>query len=421
MALGGGLGEYRDESVGGRTAEIRGKPEHAPSQGERANGSGGWNVVAGHLLGLIAKRRRRQERLVASLNHLASAISSTLAPEDVLETVVDEVKELVRTDKAVLCLFSQTGPGVTLDDRAVFVRGRRDQHPESWWRAQIEEIAAATVDSGETRLASTREAWLLTVPVKIKTRPIGVLGAINVRSRRFGDDDVALMAILGAFAGTIIENERLHAESSYALLAHERNRIAKEMHDGLSQSLFSASLEIDVARKRHKAHPEEVDRRLERIQSIIVRSLSELRRYIYDLRPVSLDKLGLAGAIGQRAKEIGTAPGLSTRVYVEGETRALPPAAEACAYRVAQEAIANAAKHARASHLFVALKYGATSFELRVEDDGRGFDVESARQGADAEESLGLRSMQDRVDAEGGTLTITSSDRGTTVKAVLPC
>lgn len=184
-----------------------------------------------------------------------------------------------------------------IDDRAIFVCGRRDQYPEEWWRVQIQEVAASAMAEQIPVVVSRGDATLMTVPVKIKSRPIGVLSAINPRKRGFDENQVALMAILGAFAGVAIENARLHSQSHYALLADERSRIAKEMHDGLSQSLFSASLEIDVLRKRINAHPDEAERRLERIQSILVRSLAELRRYIYDLRPVSLDKLGLIGAI----------------------------------------------------------------------------------------------------------------------------
>ena len=183
-------------------------------------------------------------------------------------------------------------------------------------------------------------------------------------------------------------------------MAGERNRIAKEMHDGLSQSLFSTSLEIDVLRKRLKAHPEEAERRLERIQSIIVRSLAELRRYIYDLRPVSLDKLGLVGAIDMRVKEIAETKGIKTRLYSEGEERPLPPGAEACLYRLTQEAIANVAKHAAASSVVIVLKYRAAGVTVIIEDDGHGFNVAEAMRRADLDQGMGLKNMRDRSSFE---------------------
>jgi len=365
--------------------------------------------------------RRRQEHLIDSLNHVAAAISSTMSTDEVLRTVVDEAKELVGTDKAVLCLLTESGPDLVIDDRAIFVRGRRDQYPEDWWRVQIQEVALSALSERVPVVIARGDAVLITVPVKIKSRPIGVLSAINPWTRAFTEDQVALMAILGAFAGVAIENARLHAQSHYALLADERGRIAKEMHDGLSQSLFSTSLEIDVLRKRLRAHPEEADRRLERIQATIVRSLGELRRYIYDLRPVSLDKLGLVGAIDMRVKEIAETKGIKTRLYTEGEQRPLPPGAEACFYRVAQEAITNVAKHADASRVVVVLKYRQAGVTMLVEDDGHGFDVADAMRRVELDESIGMKSMRDRVAAEGGRFDVSSHDRGTVVTVDLPC
>lgn len=382
----------------------------------------GWLIRAVRRpIELPGARRRRRAHLIESLNQVAAAISSTMSTDDVLRTVVDEAKHLVGTDKAVLCLLTESGPDLVIDDRAVFVRGRRDQYPEEWWRVQIEEVAASAMAEQVPVVVTRGDATLMTVPVKIKSRPIGVLSAINPRARSFDENQVALMAILGAFAGVAIENARLHAQSHYALLADERGRIAKDMHDGLSQSLFSASLEVDVMRKRLQAHPEEADRRLERVQSIIVRSLAELRRYIYDLRPVSLDKLGLIGAIDMRVKEIAETNGIRTRLYAEGDERPLPPGAEACLYRVAQEAITNVAKHAEASRVVIVIKYRQSGVTMIVEDDGHGFDLAEAVRRVELDESIGLKSMRDRVAAEGGRFDVSSHDRGTVVTVDLPC
>jgi signal transduction histidine kinase len=364
---------------------------------------------------------RRQDRLIESLNEVADAISSTKSIPEILSTVVDETKRLIDTDKAVLCLFTDSGSELAIDDDAVFVRGRRDRYPEEWWRERIADVSRSAAQQRAPVASMADGTWIMTVPVKTKGHAVGVLTVINAGSRRFSADQVALLAILGALAGSAIENSRLNAESHYALLADERSRIAKEMHDGLSQSLFSVSLELDVCRKRIAADPTEVARRLGHMQTVLVRSLSELRRYIYDLRPISLNTLGLVGAISQRVTEIGEARGLSVRLYTEGRERPLPPGAEACLYRVAQEAVSNVAKHAKAKRAVVVLEYGTSDARLVVEDDGRGFDVAAALERCDDDECIGLRSMRDRVESQGGRLSVSSGDRGTTVEAVVPC
>jgi len=364
---------------------------------------------------------RRQRHLIESLNEVAVAITSTMSTADVLDTVVDEAKRLMGTDKAVLCMLAAGADGLRIDNDAVFVRGSRTEYPEEWWRDKIAEAAATALEQSVPVVAKVDSAWLMTVPVKSKGRPIGVITVMNPLSRRFTGDNMALLAVLGAFAGTAIENARLHAQSQYALLADERNRIAREMHDGLSQSLFGTSLELDVCRKRVREHPEEVERRLDHVQTILVRSLTELRRYIHDLRPVSLNSLGLVGAIQQRAAEIGETRGLSVRVYADGEERPLPPGAEACLYRIAQEAISNVAKHANARHAVVMLHYGHAEVRLSVDDDGHGFDTEEALCRVEHDDCIGLKSMRERVQSQGGTFFVTSGDRGTVIKVVLPC
>jgi signal transduction histidine kinase len=407
------------ETTGGTAPTTAGPP--APRAGFRQHHNAVLERLADLGIALPRTRRRRQENLIASLNQVASAISSTMSADEVLRTVVDEAKQLVGTDKAVLCLLADSGPDLRIDDSAVFVRGMRSQYPEEWWRARIHQVAGDTMERNVPLVEEVDDAWLLTVPVKIKDRPIGVLAAINPRSRRFSEDQVSLMAILGAFAGTAIENARLHEQSSYALLADERSRIANEMHDGLSQQLFSVSLELDVCRKRLSSQPEEVELRLQKQQAVVTSSLAELRRYIYDLRPVSLAKLGLVGAIEKRASEIAQAGGFASRVYVDGDHRTLSPGVEACVYRIAQEALNNVARHAGARHVLVVLRYRPSSFELVVEDDGGGFSDEDVAARTHADEGMGLRGMRARAIAVGGTMSVLSDERGSTVSVVIPC
>jgi signal transduction histidine kinase len=368
-----------------------------------------------------ARPGNRQQHLIESLNEVAVAISSPMSTTDVLNTVVDVAKRVVGADKAVLCLLTSDAGGISIDDGAVFVRGRRDQYPEEWWRERIGAAALAALEQSVPVVSRVDNVWLMTVPVKSKGLPIGVITVMNPLLRRFNGEKMALLAVLGAFAGTAVENARLHAQSQYALLAEERNRIAREMHDGLSQSLFGTSLELDVCRKRVMDHPAEVAGRLDHIQTVLVRSLGELRRYIHDLRPVSLNTLGLVGALNQRISEIAEPGGLSVRVYTDGEERPLPPGPEACLYRVAQEAVANVAKHADARRVVVLLHYGIAKVRLMVEDDGRGFDLLEASERGERDDCIGLKSMRERVRSEGGTFNVSSGDRGTIVEVVLPC
>jgi signal transduction histidine kinase len=370
------------------------------------------------------REAKAQDELIASLYEVASAVSTKLAVDEILGTVVDEAKRLVHTDKAVLVLMDEDAEEPRMDRDSIVVRGSRSEYQESWWYGKLEGIAETAFASGKPRLTLDRanRAWVLCVPISIKSRPIGLLAAINSFSKAFTDEQVSLLAILGAFAGSSIESARLVSHSKSSMLAEERSRISKEMHDGLAQQLFSISLGMEVCKRRITSDPDEAQSRLGDLQQLLSESLTELRRYIYDLRPISLERLGLTGALQFQIAELSDGGGPRGRIVVFGNERPLEPGSEACLFRVAQEAIANVAKHSRATYLRVALRYEASAVELTVEDNGRGFELEQVTKRAERGESMGILSMRQRVEAEGGTLQIASRRHsGTTVRVWVPC
>lgn len=378
--------------------------------------------VREHFLGVTGTKVRRRSELVAALNEITAVVSSRLSVEGVLQTVVDETKTVVECGKAVLCRYRPEDGGSIIDAAGTVVRGSREEFPEEWWLPELEKIAREVM-AGETVVHRFRweGAWMACAPISVRDRSVGLLAAINPASRRFTDDQLTLLAILGAFAGASIENAKLVSESQYSLLASERNRIAQEMHDGLAQALFSASLALEVCKKRLDIDPEGVAQQLDDTQKVLSASVSELRRYIYDLRPASLDRLGLVGAIESTLEEAGHGR-LRSGLTLEGKPRPLSPAIESCVYRIAQESIANAVKHAGCRSVRALLQFGDDAVELAVVDDGRGFEVRRAVSAAEHGDSIGLRSIRDRVQAQGGRMRIDSTPgAGTQVWVRIPC
>ena len=367
------------------------------------------------------RSRHRQADLIAALNDVASAVSSTISVDDVLETIVERAKWITNTEKAALVLTYDNS--ATIDRDSVVVKGSRDEHSEEWWGPELEAIAAVVFREASTYLNLNQgaDAWLLAVPITVRDRPIGLLAAINSRQHQFSPEQVDFLAILGAFAATAIENARLAEQSKYVLLASERDRIAREMHDGISQSLFSVALGLEVCRKQVTRDPVAIGNRLEELQEMVDVSRSELRRFIYDLRPVKLQELGLAGAIEYWVHEVTNGKPISGRLKVEGEVRTLTPAAEACLYQVAKESVSNVVKHAGAHVLEVTINYAEDGVSLRISDDGEGFEESDAQSRIDEGKSLGLRSIGERVKRENGRLdVVTSPGEGTTIYVRLP-
>jgi signal transduction histidine kinase len=363
---------------------------------------------------LVTRPAASQAALVSALDELAAAISVSRNVQEVLLTIVDAAKRFTRTDKVVICLMDEFSPYPVLDPSTLVVRGRRDQHDEDWWGDRLIAMVDRVFDDTHPSIDidDERGAWMLSVPIRVHDRPLGVLLAINDVKNHLREEHTAYLSVLGTLAAVAIANARLADEGRYAMLASERERIARQMHDGVMQSLFSISLGLAVARKQVFRDPPKAAERLGELEQMLGAGMAELRRYIYDLRPVKLQEYGLHGAIEYWLKEMVPPGGPRTHIEVEGTIRPMTADVEACLYRVAREAVANAVKHAGATDITVRLEYGPSALTLTVIDDGHGFDVSSAMEKSESGITIGLRSLHERVRTAGGGLAIDSAPGG---------
>jgi len=215
-------------------------------------------------------------------------------------------------------------------------------------------------------------------------------------------------------------NERLQALSARLLEVQEAERgaIARELHDEIGQSLTALKLGAQGLARRADAKAAES---LARLVAIADRTLAQTRDLSLLLRPPQLDQLGLAATLRDTVSRIADAAGVEARLVVEPEDIALERSLATAAFRVAQEALTNAVRHAAARHLVVELRATHDRLLLAVGDDGRGFDLEAARSRAVDGASIGLLGMEERVALAGGTLEIvTRPGEGTRVEASFP-
>ncbi len=218
--------------------------------------------------------------------------------------------------------------------------------------------------------------------------------------------------------GSLSRGLRLMAEriqtlmqSQQALAAlQERNRLARELHDTVKQQSFATLMQVRAARNRMAQDPAGAAQHLGEAEQLIKTSQQELGRLIAELRPAALDEQGLAGALRAYVETWAEHAHIPAEVRVQNE-RVLPLEAEQALYRVAQEALANAARHSRASAVTVRLAYAPDRVTLDVADNGVGFDVRAPGAG------FGLESMRQRLAALDGTLNVESSPAGTRVRA----
>lgn len=251
-------------------------------------------------------------------------------------------------------------------------------------------------------------------PLQSEGRMLGILNVASPGSAVFTPDTLLLLSAVGAQLGIAIERARL-AQQAVALAAvEERNRIAREIHDTLAQGLTAITLQLEVAQALIDTQPEVAGRNVGQALDLARTNLEEARRSVLNLRAAPLEGRSLDAALHELTTRWAGENGVPVALAVDAGVGRLAPALETGIYRVAQEALQNVQKHARARQARVQLRRVDSSLRLVIADDGRGFDPETVQPSATG--GFGLIGMSERARLLGGTLTIESTPgQGTSV------
>ncbi len=254
---------------------------------------------------------------------------------------------------------------------------------------------------------------LLAVPLVIKEEVYGGITIYHTDIHEFTAEEIDLAVSFADQAALAIENARLREQTERAAAAAERSRLARDLHDAVTQTLFSASLIAEVLPRLWERSPDIGRQRLEELRQLTRGALAEMRTLLLELRPATLTEVGLADLLRQLTEAITGRARVPVVLSVEGQ-RYLPPDVQVALYRITQEALNNVAKHASASRAAVILRYQPTGVVLHISDDGRGFILEQT-----SSDSLGLNIMRERAEAIGAQLRIESEPaQGTQVMVV---
>ena len=274
--------------------------------------------------------------------------------------------------------------------------------------------------------AHPQMSHFLGMPVRDGDQVLGIIFAANKTSaaaagRGFTERDEEILSLFAAHAAIAMTNARLYERSRELSVMQERSRLARDLHDAVTQKLFSIRAHARAAAVLAAREPVDAARvraEIEVVGELGAEAHAELRAVIDGLAPPDLETAGLAESLRRYAVLAGRAHGIPV-AFTAGALPALGPPAEAALYRVAQEALHNALRHAGASGVRVGLSLPAGSktarqVVLEVSDDGHGFVPEAPSGG------LGLASMRERAAAAGGALTIRSGAKGTRVRMTVP-
>jgi signal transduction histidine kinase len=354
------------------------------------------------------------------------AVTARLSVGEVLQTIVASARRLLDARYAALGV---PGP----DDQ--FAEFLTDGISDEQWRAigplprQHGILGAMLHDPTPVRLADVRSHprfgwWPAAHPVltSFLGMPIvhdgDILGTLFLANKQapggFTADDEELLRLLAAHAAIALINARLYERSRELSIVEERNRIARELHDAVTQKLFSLRLTADAAAALMVRDATRAVSELDTVRRLAAEVTDELRAIVVGLRPIDLAGDGLDVALRKQAELLDRVHHPAVK-FTGGPVPRLPAAREEAAYRIAQEALHNALRHAAPTLITVGIHAANGSVMLEVSDDGRGFDP------ATPSRQFGLASMRDRARAAGGRLYVRSGPgAGTTVRLEMP-
>ncbi|MCC7371293.1 MAG: GAF domain-containing protein [Chloroflexi bacterium] len=260
----------------------------------------------------------------------------------------------------------------------------------------------------------------LDVPLKVGGRVLGVLSIDSDQPNAFSDEEVPFLETLADQIAVAIENARLVERARELAASDERNRLAREIHDSLAQSLIAVSMELDAVQQHAADDPSRVVGLIGHARDLAHRAVEEARHAIWRLRPAALERQSLTEALEAEARSLEQGGAVEQATFtVQGEQRPLSLEIEAALFRIGQEALSNVRKHAHARRVRVALTYGERSVRLLIEDDGRGFDHRASMPTQDG--GFGLSGIEQRAALIGADVEVDSSPGwGTRVRVLAP-
>ncbi|MHB9031876.1 MAG: PAS domain S-box protein [Anaerolineae bacterium] len=369
------------------------------------------------------KRRVRDMRL---LNLISRELNSTHERQSVLDGVLNSIYQIT----------SGTGTGIWLWDEENRKRLKCEacyalswQHsplgehvyPDTpvWTRMLVEgkSITANELDD-EPELAPYVRTWLginngslLGLPIKLHDRILGVALVASEKPRRFSTYHRMLLETLLAAGAVALENTELLTVAQRTAAAAERERLARELHDAVSQTLFSASLISESLPRLAERNPDAILPGLKQLHLLTRSAMAEMRSLLLELRPNALLEFRLADLIIQLADTIAGRAKLAVELEID-KSCAVPPDVKLGLYRITQEALSNIIKHARATKIIISLQSLGNGLELSVRDDGRGFEMGSVGPG-----HFGLDIMRERSAALGLQMNVSSQPgHGTVIR-----
>ncbi len=375
----------------------------------------------------LLKETEQRANELTIINDAQQGLASKLDVQSIYELVGDTFHKFFNAQVVMISTYDPKSN--TVEHRYSIERGQRvysqGMHPPGGFRSQIIRtkkpiLVNVNVADEATRLGqptlpgtTTPKSWL-GVPILENGEVTGILSVQNLdEDNAFDEADVRLLETFAASMSIALENARLYEQARHLAVLDERQRLARELHDSVTQSLYGISLYAQAAAGNINANQiSQVAEYIEDIQNTAQESLADMRLLIYELKPPILDKEGLVAALQNRLISVEDRARIKSSLQTNLSGR-LPAQVEEGIYQITREALNNIIKHAKAKNIAIRIREESASILVEISDDGVGFEPDKARR----EGRLGLVNMQQCAQSQGWTLNIESSPgNGTCIK-----
>ncbi len=376
----------------------------------------------------LEKKVADRTRELATLNSILSVASRSLDIEEILEDALSQTVEQMGFDAGVAFKFESQldalhpapprlmahqgfEPATAVDlvnSYTIAGRGIPAVYPEEVIVFGIEDFQDEKL---RDQLSQFDFQLLVYIPLSTKGRELGFFILGKYEPGQLSPEELSLLSSIGKQVGVGMENARLYEQAEHAATAAERNRLARELHDAVTQTLFSASLIADVLPRIWTRNPEEGLQNLEELRQLTRGALAEMRTLLLEMRPESLERSDIKSLLTQLADAFIGRVRVPVSLVLQGDCE-LTHEVKIVFYRVAQEALNNIAKHSGARQVELRLECQPGQMNLTIEDDGLGFEPDSIQPG-----HMGISIMRERASSIGACLQVESQiGQGTTVR-----
>jgi signal transduction histidine kinase len=349
----------------------------------------------------LHQQAQDRQRELQMLLDVAAVANSSLELDETLITTLDLLVDLVGASRAGVILADGSGKNLG----PYVLRPERDIPPGDL-AIMMQACQTVFANAEPLYIEPNKAANLLEpgalLPLQARDQILGVLVIIGASGSVFNKSQLHLFKSIADQLGIAVENASLYEQAEQAAAAQERNRLARDLHDAVSQTLFSASLIADVLPKLWDRNPEAGRQKLDELRMLTRGALSEMRTLLFELRPTSLRDMDLEDLLRHLTNAFTGRTRVPVDLVVDGLVDPSPEIKEVF-YRVAQEALNNITKHADASRVSVYLQGQEEQLQLEIRDDGRGFDPREV-----SSEHLGLGIMRERAETIGARLNVSS-------------